>query len=90
MKPVILAFTLIASHPLLAEPAFLQDSQRQEGVPISKVTRHELRSKVFRDTLRQYQLRNSGSGSILVVQFWVCDTHLFNLSSIYISTMVPA
>lgn len=40
----------------LAEPEMTADSQRQDGVPVGKVTRHDHHSKVFEGTTRQYYL----------------------------------
>lgn len=56
MKLFILALSLASFPPLFAELTFTKDSQRQEGVPVGKVTRHEHRSKIFEGTLRQYYL----------------------------------
>lgn len=56
MKLPTLILALFTSLPLSAEIPFSKDSQRQDGVPVGKVTRHEWRSKVFEGTLRQYYL----------------------------------
>lgn len=56
MKLPLLFLALIGCSPLCAQSDFTNDSQRQEGVPAGKVTRHELRSTVFKGTLRQYYL----------------------------------
>jgi enterochelin esterase family protein len=53
----LFALFLVFSPALMAaNEGFSADSQRQEGVPVGKVTRHELRSRVFEGTLRQYYL----------------------------------
>ena len=57
MRSFIVALALGTSPALHAqELSFTKDSQRQEGVPVGKVTRHEHRSKIFEGTLRQYYL----------------------------------
>lgn len=56
MKFFILTLVLFTGPPLLGDDGFTKDSQRQEGVPVGKVMRHEYRSKIFEGTLRQYYL----------------------------------
>jgi enterochelin esterase family protein len=52
----LLAALFLSPTLSIANEEFSADSQRQDGVPVGKVTRHELRSKVFEGTLRQYYL----------------------------------
>jgi enterochelin esterase family protein len=56
-KCLLPAFVLFLFAPLSpGDDGFTPDSRRQDGVPVGKVTRHELRSNVFKGTLRQYHL----------------------------------
>ena len=74
IKSFLLALSLAAGPALLAETGFTRDSQRQEGVPVGKVTRHEHRSKIFDGTLRQYylyvpaQYKTSEPAAVMVFQ----------------------
>jgi len=74
IKSFLLALSLAAGPALLAETGFTRDSQRQEGVPVGKVTRHEHRSKIFEGTLRQYylyvpaQYKTSEPAAVMVFQ----------------------
>ena len=74
IKSFFLAFALVTGPALLAETGFTRDSQRQEGVPVGKVTRHEHRSKIFEGTLRQYylyvpaQYKTSEPAAVMVFQ----------------------
>ncbi len=56
MKHFLLSFVLISTTTfVVAEaPPFSKDSERQPDVPKGKVTRHEMRSQIFKGTLRQY------------------------------------
>lgn len=51
-----LLFGLLAGTAAAVELSFGDDSERHDGVPVGKVTRHEFRSEVFAGTLRQYYL----------------------------------
>ncbi|MDA7887161.1 alpha/beta hydrolase-fold protein [bacterium] len=74
IKSFFLAFALVTGPALLAETGFTRDSQRQEGVPVGKITRHEHRSKIFEGTLRQYylyvpaQYKTSEPAAVMVFQ----------------------
>jgi enterochelin esterase family protein len=74
MKFSILTLVLLTGLALLADDGFTKDSQRQKGVPVGKVTRHEHRSKVFEGTLRQYylyipsQYKSSEPAALMVFQ----------------------
>lgn len=58
MKITLLLLSLLAPSLLQAheELPFTEDSRRQDDVPSGQVTRHELRSTIFKGTLRQYYL----------------------------------
>lgn len=56
IKIPLLPLLLLMTPTAPAQENFTADSQRQKGVPVGTVTRHELRSTVFEGTLRQYYL----------------------------------
>ena len=54
---LILSLPAVTAPSAIAEPPpWNKDSQRQLGVPQGKVTRYEIKSQVFKGTLRQYYI----------------------------------
>ena len=54
---LILSLPAVTAPSAIAEPPpWTNDSQRQLGVPQGKVTRYEIKSQVFKGTLRQYYI----------------------------------